>query len=175
LSIWTDALTSDGPKIGLQVSYRRAHALVARDMAGVNIKRVHRLWRHERFSVPCRRTRRQRANSKVLRLIEAMRPNHVWTYDVVHDACANGQRLKMLTVTDACTRESLAIEVATTMRACGVIQVLARFVAQSRRTGVSAERQWSRVCGAGGATLVTRTGGADRLQCTGQPMAKSVR
>jgi putative transposase len=47
----------------------------------------------------------------------------------VHDACANGQRLKIMTVTDACTRESLAIEVATTMRAREVIQVLARFVA----------------------------------------------
>ncbi len=110
--------------------YRRAHALVARDLAGVNVKRVHRLWRHERLSVPCPRPRRRRANRKVLRLIEAMRPNHVWTYDFVHDACANGQRLKILTVTDEFTRESLVIEVATTMRARGGIQVLERLVAQ---------------------------------------------
>jgi putative transposase len=61
--------------------------------------------------------------------IAATRPNQVWTYDFVHDACANGQRLKMLTVTDEFTRESLAIEVATAIRAHGVLRVLERLVA----------------------------------------------
>jgi putative transposase len=110
--------------------YRRAHALVCRDVPGVNVKRVHRLWRQERLSVPRRRPRKQRLDRKVPRAIEAARPNHVWTYDFVHDACANGQRLKILTVTDEFTRASVAIEVATTMRARGVIHVLERLVAQ---------------------------------------------
>ncbi len=35
--------------------YRRAHALVCREVPGVNVKRVHRLWRQEHLSVPCRR------------------------------------------------------------------------------------------------------------------------
>ena len=84
--------------------YRRAHALVCRIVPGVNVKRVHRLWRQERLSVPRRRPRRQRSNRKVLHAIEAACPNQVWTYDFVHDACANGQRLKILTVTDEFTR-----------------------------------------------------------------------
>jgi hypothetical protein len=46
--------------------------------------------------------------------------------------------LKILTVIDEFTRERLAIEVATTLRASAVIQVLARVVAQSRCTRVSA-------------------------------------
>jgi putative transposase len=46
----------------------------------------------------------------------------------VHDACANDQRLNILTLTDECTRESLAIEVATHMGAQHVIQVLERIV-----------------------------------------------
>lgn len=52
----------------------------------------------------------------------------MWTYDFVHDACANGQRLKILTLIDECTRESLAIEVATRMNAQQVIQVLERVI-----------------------------------------------
>ena len=109
---------------------RAAIALVCRIVPGINVKRVHRLWRQERLSVPRRRPRRQRSNRKVLHAIEAACPNQVWTYDFVHDACANGQRLKILTVTDEFTRESLAIEVTTTMRARGVIQVLEQLVAQ---------------------------------------------
>lgn len=46
----------------------------------------------------------------------------------MHDTWANGQRLKMLTVTDEFTRECLAIEVATRLRARQVIAVLERVV-----------------------------------------------
>lgn len=60
--------------------------------------------------------------------IAATRPNHVGTYDFVHDTCANGQRLKILTVTDEFTCERLAIEVGTRMRARQVIQVLERMI-----------------------------------------------
>ncbi len=110
--------------------YRRAHALICREVPGVNVKRIHRLWRQERLSLPSRRPRRRRSNRKVIRCIEATCPRQVWTYDFVHDACANGQRLKILTVTDEFTRESVAIEVATTIRARGGVQVLERLIAQ---------------------------------------------
>ena len=61
-------------------------------------------------------------------MIEATRPNQVWTYDFVHDACATGQRLKILTLTDEVTHESLGVEVATRMNAQQVIQVLERII-----------------------------------------------
>ena len=109
--------------------YRRAHALVERDGEAVNVKRVHRLWRLERLSVPCRRPRRRRTDRKEVRLVEATRPNQVWSYDFVHDRCANGQRLKILTVTDEFTRESLAIEVATRLQAGDVLKLLERLIA----------------------------------------------
>jgi putative transposase len=57
----------------------------------------------------------------------------VWTYDFVQDACANGQRLKILTVTDEFTRESVAIDVATRIPARRVTEVLAQ-VMQTRGT-----------------------------------------
>ena len=52
----------------------------------------------------------------------------MWAYDFVHDACANGQKLKCLTVIDEFTRESLAIDVAGSIRSARVIDVLTRLV-----------------------------------------------
>ncbi|BCQ58030.1 hypothetical protein BLKGLAD_70920 (plasmid) [Burkholderia gladioli pv. gladioli] len=53
---------------------------------------------------------------------------HVWAYDFVFDACANGQQLKCLTVIDEYTRECLAIDVAGSIRSGRVIEVLSRLV-----------------------------------------------
>ena len=108
--------------------YRRAHALLCRAGTKVNVNRVHRLWRQQRLNVACRKPRRRRPDKQELPPLVATRPNHVWTYDFVHDACANGQRLKILTLTDEFTRESLAIEVGTSLRARGVVGVLARVI-----------------------------------------------
>jgi putative transposase len=110
--------------------YRRAHVLICRELPGINVKRVHRLWRQECLGVPNRRPRKRRTDRKELRPIEATHPNHVWTYDFIHDRCANGQRLKILTVTDEFTRESLALEVATRMRAGEVLPVLQRIIVE---------------------------------------------
>ena len=44
------------------------------------------------------------------RELQAEYPNHVWSYDFVEDATANGKRLRFLTVVDEFTRESLAID-----------------------------------------------------------------
>lgn len=51
---------------------------------------------------------------------------HVWAYDFVFDACANGQQLKCLTVIDEYTRECLAIDVAGSIRSRRVIEVLSQ-------------------------------------------------
>jgi putative transposase len=57
-----------------------------------------------------------------------MGPNQVWAYDFVFDACANGQKLKCLTVVDEWTRESLAIDVGGSIRSKRVIEILAQLV-----------------------------------------------
>ena len=54
--------------------------------------------------------------------------NSVWSYDFVFDACANGQSLKCLTVVDEYTRQCLAIDVAGSIRAGRVIEVLSRLI-----------------------------------------------
>lgn len=53
---------------------------------------------------------------------------HVWAYDSVFDACANGRQLKCLTVIDEYTRECLAIDVAGSIRSGRVIEVLSQLI-----------------------------------------------
>jgi len=106
--------------------YRRAWAMLNREMV-INLKRVRRLWNQLGLSLPKRRPRR-RVRSTSVRSMSAEGANQVWAYDFVHDACANGQKLKMLTVIDEWTRECLAIEVGARINSSRVIEVLSRLM-----------------------------------------------
>jgi hypothetical protein len=64
-----------------------------------------------RLQVPRQRPRRRVATSRPRPLPPTM-INHVWAYDFVFDTCADGRKLKCLTVMDEFTRECLAIDVA---------------------------------------------------------------
>lgn len=92
----------------------------------VNHKRVQRIWRKEGLQVPYRRKFRKAegssANSCVVRKAEYI--NHVWTYDFISDQTNDGRPLKLLTVLDEFTRESLAIEISRSIKAKDVISVL---------------------------------------------------
>lgn len=103
--------------------YRRVWAVLRRTRPTINHKRVYRLWQHAGLQLP-RRRKRKRYVSTTMVPCQAVQPRHVWTYDFVHDHCANGTALKMLTLVDEFTRESLAIEVATSLTAHAVQHVL---------------------------------------------------
>lgn len=110
--------------------YRRAHALLRRSGHKVNHKRVHRLWRREGLSVK-RRTKKKKAIGPTQEwLVCALRPNHVWTVDFIEDQTVTGRKLRMLTVTDEFTRESLDIEVGFNLTAEKVADVLSPLVAK---------------------------------------------
>ena len=116
-------LATQYPRYG----YRRVRIFLRRAGHPMSKDRAHRLWRHAGLQVPRKRPRRRVAASRP-RPLPASAPNHVWAYDFVFDACANGQKLKCLTVVDEWTRESLAIAVAGSIRSARVIDVLARLV-----------------------------------------------
>lgn len=109
--------------------YRRATALIRQEGVAINPKRVYRLWRKEGLTLPRRRPRK-RVRTISLRPLAATRANQVWAYDFVFDSCANGQKLKLLTVVDELTRESLAIEVGARINSLAVIGVLTRLMEQ---------------------------------------------
>jgi putative transposase len=105
--------------------YRRVRIFLRREGHAMSPERAYRLWRVAGLQLPRRRPRRRAATSRP-RPLPASGPNQVWAYDFVHDACANGQKLKCLTVIDEFTHECLAIDVASSIRSPRVIDVLAR-------------------------------------------------
>lgn len=92
--------------------YRRIHQVLLREGWRINRKRVHRLWRKECMQVPRKRIKRRSlgdsANSCIRHRAEFK--NHVWTYDFVFDRTEDGRQVKILTVVDEYTRESIATE-----------------------------------------------------------------
>ncbi len=120
------AIAGKHPRFG----YRRVHALLKRAGQQINHKRVARVWHLTGLSLPRRRPRRRYKAEPVKSISHATRPTEVWTYDFVHDACANGQRLKMLTVIDEFTRESLTIETRTSIKSRAVVEVLERLTSE---------------------------------------------
>ncbi len=118
-------LSSQYPRYG----YRRIHIFLARSGHQMSPDRAYRLWQLAGLQVPRKRPRRRVAGSRP-RPVPALQANHVWAYDFVFDACANGQQLKCLTVIDEHTRESLAIDVAGSIRSGRLIEVLTKLVSE---------------------------------------------
>ena len=109
--------------------YRRLGVLLRREGVLVNHKRVYRLYREEGLSL--RRRKRKRLTSEGRGPGElAIRANQVWSLDFVSDALAPGRRLKLLTLVDTYTRESLAVEVDTSIGGERMARVLDRVIAE---------------------------------------------
>lgn len=96
--------------------YRTIRVFLGRAGFPMSAERMHRPWKQHRLQVPKKSRRRRKAEAR-MRTERSRQPNAVWAYDFVFDACANGQTLKCFTVIDEYTRESLAIEVAGSLRA----------------------------------------------------------
>jgi putative transposase len=118
-------LAAQYPRYG----YRRIRIFLGRDGYAMSHGRAYRLWRLAKLQVP-RKRRRKRLASPRPRPQTPIAVNQVWSYDFVFDHCANGQRLKCLTVTDEFTKEGLAIDVGARIRSSRVIEVLSRLVSE---------------------------------------------
>jgi putative transposase len=122
------ALATQHPRYG----YRRIHALLNRTQR-VNRKRVDRLWRLAQLQV--RRSVRPRRRRERARHLAAAYPGHIWAYDFLEDALADGRVIHILTVMDEFTREGVAVEVWPTTSAEQVLEVLAALMRQHGAPG----------------------------------------
>ena len=107
--------------------YRRITALLKNEGIMVNHKRVERIWRQEGLKVPRKQPKRGRLwlnDGSCIRLRPEYR-NHVWTYDFVLDRTNDGRKIRMLTIIDEHTRESLAIIVKRRLNSMDVLLTLA--------------------------------------------------
>lgn len=114
----------------IRYGYRRIWALLRREGWIVNMKRVRRLWKLNELQVPKRKPKRKRVGQSPQHYPhKALAPNHVWSLDFVADRLGHGGRLRMLTLVDEFTRESLAIHVDRSLKSQDVQNVLAKTMA----------------------------------------------
>lgn len=113
----------ENPRFG----YRRICALLRKEGAwrGLNRKRVYRLWVALGLSVAQKPPRPKRsAEAADQHLLRAERPNHVWTYDFIHDRTVDGRAIRILSIVDEFTRECLGLHVARSFKAADVVRVI---------------------------------------------------
>ena len=113
--------------------YRFIHALLVRAGVTINKKRVRRLWREEGLAIKPKASRKIRTGASIP--MQAEYADHVWTYDFVFDQTLEGTTLKILTLTDEFTRQSLALRVAETFTSMEVKAVLQEVIAQRGAPG----------------------------------------
>ena len=83
----------------------RIHLLLKREGLVVNHKRTERIYREERLSI--RRNKKKKLKVSIrIPLSPASMPNEIWSMDFLCDACANGSKIRILTIVDDFTRIS---------------------------------------------------------------------
>lgn len=107
--------------------YRRIYCLLRREGNSVNKKKVYRLYRAAGLSVRRRKGRKKARGTRVERQ-PVTRPNQRWSLDFVFDQLSDGRRIKMMTIVDEYTRESLAIKVERSIKGRDVVRALEKVI-----------------------------------------------
>jgi len=110
--------------------YRRLHILLAREGWRVNHKKVFRLYREEHLAMRKKLPRRRVACIKRELRPVAAHKNECWSMDFMSDQLFDGRKIRVLTLVDNHTRESLVLHVAPRIRGGDVVRVLEAVVAQ---------------------------------------------
>lgn len=97
-----------------------------------NIKRIYRIYREEGLQVRQRKKRR-RARWRGSKPQPSEGKDQRWSLDFMSDALADGRKIRLLNIVDDYTRESLAMEVDTSLSGERVARVLDRLLMEGRR------------------------------------------
>lgn len=92
-----------------------------------NHKKVRRIYRKMRLNIRRRAKRRLPERVKVPLTLPTS-PNQMWSIDFMSDSLQDGRRIRLFNVIDDFSRESLAIEVDTSLPTLRVIRVLERLI-----------------------------------------------
>ncbi len=117
-----------GCRIGY--GYRQLHVLLQREGWPVNHKRVYRLYCQEGLALRKKTPRRRVACVKREIKPTAKARNDCWSMDFVSDQLFDGRRLRVLTIVDNHTRESLALHAGQRIGGLDVVVVLERIIKQ---------------------------------------------
>ena len=129
-----DALTevvSKHPAIGLWQSYHRFRNRGKK----WNHKRVRRIYREMKLNV--RRRAKKRLPERVKQPLEIpTAPDQTWSIDFMSDALVDGRKFRLFNVLDDYNRESLAIEVDTSLPSLRVQRVLIRVINERSKPSI---------------------------------------
>ena len=116
--------------VRVNYGYRRLHILLAREGWQINHKRVYRLYTEEGLTMRRKRPKRRFVSSTVRQARPAVQAmNDCWSMDFVADQLVDGRRLRVLTIVDNFTRESLGLYAAQNIKGQDVVDVLDGIIA----------------------------------------------
>jgi hypothetical protein len=87
----------------------------------VNRKRVHRIYREENLAIRTKTPKRRRAAVVREERVLPTAPNQSWAMDFMHDVLADGTKIRLLTIVDSFSRESLPLEVGAGFKSTEVV------------------------------------------------------
>lgn len=107
----------------VRYGYRRLHILLVREEWQINAKRVYRLYCEENFGLRTRTPKRRVSCRTRVGRPAPEQINDCWAMDFTADELFDGHRIRVLTIVNHFSRESLALEVGqkfrvSTSRAC---------------------------------------------------------
>ena len=108
--------------------YRRIFVLLKREGIVVNHKKVYRLYREAGLTVRKRKGRKKAHGTRMERHVVS-HSNERWSLDFVYDQLSDGRRIKLMTVVDEYTRESLGVNVARSIKGKDVVKGLEAIIA----------------------------------------------
>jgi len=103
--------------------YRRIHLCLQREGVKVNHKKIYRIYSCLGLKVAKRKNRRKALGERKVEIL-ITKPNQRWALDFVHDALADGRRIRLLPIIDVYTRQCLKIVVETSLSGKGVLKAL---------------------------------------------------
>lgn len=110
--------------------YRKIYHLLKDEQVPIGRERVRLIRRREGLQVPTKFRKRRALGYSTQRVHRAEYPNHVWSYDFVHDQTTDG---RLLTVVDEFTRTGLAVACGRSFMAADVIRVLSELIRRHGR------------------------------------------
>jgi len=110
----------------VRYGYRRLHVLLRREGWEINPKRVYRIYLQEGLNLRVKRPRRRVAAKNRQERPSAASVNERWSMDFMSDQLCDGRWIRVLTIVDNFTRESLATEVESKFTGHAVTNVLAK-------------------------------------------------
>lgn len=110
----------------VRYGFNRIFTLLRREGFTDNHKRVYRIYRDEGLNLRTKRPRRSRSGAHRLERLDTLSINKVWSMDFVQDALYNGERFRVLTVVDNCSKTCHGLLVGKSLKGIDVVHELSR-------------------------------------------------